>query len=228
MMSNFGPGAPRSPRSPGRCRSTAPPAGRPPCPFDVRPVVVEEHRPGRLDLQAGADEGVGSGVGLAQPALVGVDELVDQVLEAVGGLLALPGADEAVAEDPGPVARAQQAGVLDQLGVGRPEVVAPQVGHELRELPLVEAEALSRRLVHLGLADGADLAAAPGVGHALADLARGEAEPGFPGGAQPRSGVISRMPPMSNTTAWIVMSTIIRLAPGARATRPPERSSLPR
>src|SRR3984885_10497001 len=43
-------------------------------------------------------------------------------------------------------------------------------------------------------------------------------------GAQPRSGVISRMPPMSNTTAWIVMSTIMRLAPGARATRPPERS----
>src|SRR5580700_1241317 len=41
-------------------------------------------------------------------------------------------------------------------------------------------------------------------------------------GAQPRSGVISRMPPMSNTTASIVMSPMMRPAPGAKASSLPQ------
>ena len=91
------------------------------CSLDVVLVVVEERHLGRRHAQTRADEGVAARIGLAQAALVGVDELVDQVLEAVGGLLALPGADEAVAEDPGPVARAQPAAysISSVLGVPR-------------------------------------------------------------------------------------------------------------
>jgi hypothetical protein len=109
------------------------------CSFDAFLAVVEERHLGRLDVQPRADEGVAPGIGLAQAALVGVDELVDQVFEAVGGLLSLPGADEAVAQDSGAVARAQPAGVVDEFRVGRPEVVAPEVGQELRERPAARA-----------------------------------------------------------------------------------------
>ena len=88
------------------------------CSFDTRPGVVEEHHLRWLDPEPLASQGVDPGIGLAHPALVGVDDLLDEVFEPVGGLFTFPGADEAVAHDPGAVPRAQPASVLDQVGVG--------------------------------------------------------------------------------------------------------------
>jgi hypothetical protein len=152
----------------------------PPRPFDVRLEVVEEDRPRRAHVEALAGEGVDRRVGLAHAALMRVDDVVDQVLKSVGGLFAFPGPDEAVAQDPGAVPGAQPPGVVDQLRVGGAEVLAPQVSEEVRELLRVESEAFGERPVHLLLADRADAAAVPGVGHALVQLAGGEAEPGLP------------------------------------------------
>jgi hypothetical protein len=59
-------------------------------------------------------------------------------------------------------------------------ILTPDVGHELRELLLAEAEAFRCRLEHLGFADRADAAAAPGIAHAIVELARRQAEPGLP------------------------------------------------
>jgi hypothetical protein len=111
---------------------------------------------------------------------VGVDDLVDEVFEPVGGLFPFPGAGEAVAQDPRAVSRAEPASVLDQFCVGGAEVLAPDVGHELRELPFIEAEAFRDRLMHVMLADPSQAAAAPDVGHALVELAGAQAEPGLP------------------------------------------------
>jgi hypothetical protein len=149
-------------------------------PRDVRLVVIEEHRLRRRNPEALAGEGVNRGVGLAHPALVRVDDLVDEVLEPVRGLFAFPGADEAVTQDPGAEPRAQPAGVVDQFRVGGSEVLTPQVSQEVGELLLAQAQALGERPVHLLLTDRADAAAVPGVGHALVQLARGQAEPGLP------------------------------------------------
>src|SRR5690242_21164547 len=120
------------------------------------------------------------GIGLAHPALVGVNDLVDQVLEAVGGLFPLPGADEAVAHDPRAVARPEPADVLDQLGVGGAEVLAPDHPHELFELPRIQTKALPDRLVHVVLAYPPDGTALPDVLHALIDFAGIQAKPGLP------------------------------------------------
>src|SRR5512135_840248 len=54
-------------------------------------VVVDEHGLPCEHAEALADQSVASGVGLADPALVRVDDLVDEALEAVGLLLAFPG-----------------------------------------------------------------------------------------------------------------------------------------
>ncbi len=149
-------------------------------PRDIRLVVVEEHRLRRRDPEALADEGIDRRLGLAHSALVRVDDLIDEVLESVRGLLAFPGADEAVTQDSGAVARAQPAGVVDQFRVGGAEVLTPQVSKEVGELLLIEAQALGERPVHLLFADRADAAAVPGVGHALVQLAGAQAEPGLP------------------------------------------------
>src|ERR1700761_8318274 len=144
------------------------------------PVVVEEHHLPRSDPQPIAGESVDRGIWLTQPALVGIDDLVDEVLEAVGGLFPFPGSDETVAQDPGAVPGAQPAGVLDEIGVGGTKVLAPDPAHELFDLPLVEAETLRERPVHVGLADRTDRTALPHVRHALVDLAGAQAEPRLP------------------------------------------------
>src|SRR6516162_5641215 len=146
----------------------------------ARPGVVEKHRLPGAGAEPFAYEGVDPRVGLGDPGLVRVHDLVHEVLEAVGRLLPFPGADEAVAQDPGAIARAQPAGVLDQLGVRATHVLAPGVGHELRELLLVQAEAVPESQVHVIEGDGAETAARPDVGQALAYFPRGQPEPGFP------------------------------------------------
>jgi len=153
---------------------------RPARPFDVRLEVIEEHRLRRRHGEALAGQGVDRRVGLAHAALVRVDDLIDEVREPVGGLLSFPGADEAVAQDPGAVPRAQPARVVDQFRVGGPEVLTPQVSEEVSELLLAEAQAFGQHPVDLLLADRADAAAVPGVGHPLVQLAGGQAEPGLP------------------------------------------------
>jgi hypothetical protein len=150
------------------------------CPFGPRLEVIDENYLGRRNRQALAGEGVDRRIGLAHPALVRVDDFVDEILEPVGGLLPFPGADEAVAQDPGAVPRAQSARVVDQFGVGGPEVLTPQVSKEVSELLLIESEAFDERPVHLLLADRADAAAVPGVGHPLVQFPRGQAKPGLP------------------------------------------------
>ena len=72
-------------------------------------AVIEEHHLRWISLKAFAGQSVDPGIGLAHPALVGVDDLIDQVLESVGGLFSFPGTDEAVTHDPGAVSRAQPA-----------------------------------------------------------------------------------------------------------------------
>jgi hypothetical protein len=153
---------------------------RPPGSLNVRLEVIEEHHLRGRSPEALAGEGVDRRIGLAHPALVRVDDLIDEVLEPVGGPLAFPGADEAVAQDPGAVPRAQPARVVDQLRVGGPEVLTPQVSQEVGELLPVEAQAFGERLVHRLLADRADAAAVPGVGHPLVQFPVGQAEPGLP------------------------------------------------
>jgi len=143
-------------------------------------VVVEEYHLLRCDPQALAGQGVDRGSWLAQPALMRVDDLLDEALEAVGRLFPLPRTDEAVAQDPRAVPGPQAAGVLDQLRVGAAEVLAPDPARELADLPLAEAEALRECQVHVGLADRADATAVPHVRHALVDLAGLQAEPGLP------------------------------------------------
>jgi hypothetical protein len=148
--------------------------------FHVGLVVVEEYHLLRCDPQALAGQGVDRRVWLAQPALMRVDDLLDEVLEAVGCLFPLPRTDEAVAQDPRAVPGPQPPGVLDQLRVGAAEVLAPDPAHELVDLPLVEAEALRECPVHVGLADRADATAVPHVFQTLVDLARLQAEARFP------------------------------------------------
>jgi hypothetical protein len=155
---------------------------------DKRVVVVEENRLLRGYVEARAGQGVDPGIGLTHLRLVGVDDLVYQVLEPVGLLFPLPGPDEAVAQDPGAVTRAQPAEVIDQRGVGGAEVLAPQVGHERRELPFVQAEAIPEGLVHVVQGDGADAAADPGLVHALVQFPGGQAEPGLPLPGDPEIG----------------------------------------
>src|SRR5690349_24634361 len=120
------------------------------------------------------------GIGLAHPALVGVNDLVDQVLEAVGGLFPLPGADEAVAHDPRAVPRPEPADVRDQFGVGGAEVLAPDHPHELFQLPRIETKAFPERLVPVELAYRPDRTGLPDVLRALVDFAGFQAKPGLP------------------------------------------------
>jgi hypothetical protein len=157
-------------------------------PCHARPVVVEEHHLRRLGPQPLAGERVDRGIGLAHPALVGVDDLVDQVLEAVGGLFPLPGADEAVAHDPRAISRPEAADVLDQLGVGGAKVLPPDHPHELFKLPLIEAKAFPDRLVHVALAYRPDGTVLPDVLHALIDFAWLQAKPGLPHFRHPERG----------------------------------------
>jgi hypothetical protein len=69
------------------------------------------------------------------------------------------------------------------------EVLPPDIGHALRELPFIEAEAFRDRLMHVALADRSDAAATPEVVHPLVQLARAQAEPALPhpGHAQVRA-----------------------------------------
>jgi hypothetical protein len=60
------------------------------------------------------------------------------------------------------------------------EVLPPDIGHALRELPFIEAEAFRDRLMHVALADRSDAAATPDVVHPLVQLARAQAEPALP------------------------------------------------
>src|SRR6185312_13481914 len=90
------------------------------------------------------------------------------------------GADEAVAHDPGVVARAQPTGVLNQFGIGGADILAPHVRHELRELVVVETEAVFQGLVHVIQGDRADAAALPDVAQARVDLPGRQPEPGLP------------------------------------------------
>jgi hypothetical protein len=96
-------------------------------PRHIRLVVIEEHHLRRRNPEALAGKGIARRIGLARPALVRVDDLIDEVREPVGGLFPFPGADEAVTQDPGAVPRTQPPRILDQLRVGGPEVLAPQV-----------------------------------------------------------------------------------------------------
>lgn len=79
------------------------------CSCDARLGVIEEYHLRWLGMKAFAGESIDPGLRLTHSALVGVDDLIDEILESVGVLFSFPGADEAVTHDPGAVSRAQQA-----------------------------------------------------------------------------------------------------------------------
>ena len=97
------------------------------------------------------------------------------------------------------------------------EVLPPDIGHALRELPFIEAEAFRDRLMHVALADRSDAAATPDVVHPLVQLARPRPSRHSHIPVTPKSGVISRTPPISNTTASMIMTRMMSVAPGARS-----------
>ena len=142
--------------------------------------VIEEDRLAGADVQAGTDQGIDPRIGLAHPSLVGIDDLVDEVLESVCRLLPLPGADETIAQDPGTVPGAQPTGVFDQFRVRGAQVLAPDVAHIRRELVLVQAEAIPDRLVHTVQGDHAKAAVHPDIAHAPAHFPGRQSEPGLP------------------------------------------------
>jgi hypothetical protein len=142
-------------------------------------VIDEDRLPGS-NVQAGADELVDARIGLAEPGLMRIDDLLNQVLEPVCRLFPFPGADKAVAHDPGAIPRAQPAGVLNQLGIGGAEILAPAVGHVLGELLAVKPEAVPKGLVHVIEGDRADAAVPPDVTHALENLPGRQPEPVLP------------------------------------------------
>jgi hypothetical protein len=123
---------------------------------------------------------VNARIRLAEPGLVRIDDLLNQVFEPVCRLFPFPGADEAVAHDPGAIPRAQPAGVLNQFGIGGAEILAPQVSQVLRELLVIETEAGPEGLVHVIQCDRADAAALPDIAHALENLSIRQPEPGLP------------------------------------------------
>src|SRR5215470_14841284 len=140
-------------------------------------VIEEDHLPGR-NVQAGADQRVDARIRLAEADLVRIDDLLDEVFESIRRLFPFPGADEAVAHDPGAIPRAQPAGVLDQFGIGGAEILAPQVSHELRELLVIEPETVPEGLVHVIQGDRADAATLPDVAHAREYFSGRPPEPG--------------------------------------------------
>jgi hypothetical protein len=52
-------------------------------------------------------------------------DLLNEVFESICRLFPFPGADEAVTHDPGAIPRAQPTGVLNQIGIGGAEILAP-------------------------------------------------------------------------------------------------------
>src|SRR6185312_13899134 len=126
------------------------------------------------------DERVDARIGLAEPGLVRIDDLLDEFFESVRRLFMFPGANEAFDQDPVSLPRAQPAGVLDQLGIGGADVLAPQVPHELRELLVIKPEAVFEGLVHVIQGDRADAAALPDVAQARVDLPGWQPEPSLP------------------------------------------------
>jgi hypothetical protein len=157
-------------------------------PVDGRLGVVQEDRLRRPHAEAPAGQPVDARVGLGQPDLVGVDDEVDQLPEAVAPLLPAARADEAVAEQGGPVARAQAAEVLGQLHVEGAEVLPPDVGHEGVDLLVDQPEELAGAPVGLPLGDGPDGAAPPHVAEPLAQLARPQPQPRRPVPGHPEPG----------------------------------------
>jgi len=70
--------------------------------------------------------------------------------------------------------------VLNQLGIGGAEILPPQVSQVLRELVVIEPEAVPEGLVHVIQGDRADAAAPPDIAHALENFSIRQPEPGLP------------------------------------------------
>ena len=112
--------------------------------LDVPGDVVEEHDLPGLDRQPPGRERVDPRVGLDQPDLVRIDDVVGDVLESPAAL-ALAGLGGRVAQDARQEARAQAGEPVEELTVQGADVPAPEVLDQLVGAGLVEPELASAR-----------------------------------------------------------------------------------
>ena len=127
--------------------------------LDVPGDVVEEHDLPGLDHQPPGRQRVDLRVGLDQPDLVRIHDVVGDVLETPAAL-PLASLGGRVAQDARQQARAQAGEPVEELTVQRADVPAPEVLDQLVGGGFVEPELASPRRPHRGRADLAD----PGIG----------------------------------------------------------------
>src|SRR6478735_5765021 len=106
---------------------------------DVGLDVVEEHDLPGLDAEPAGNELVRRRVGLGEPHLVAVDDVVGDVLEPVAPL-ALAGAGAGVGQDRGEPRGTLAGEPVEQLAVQGADVPAPEVVHERVDLQVVQTE----------------------------------------------------------------------------------------
>src|SRR5579875_3817386 len=115
-----------------------------------------------------------------------VDDRVGQVLEVIEVPLPPSRPDEAVADDAGPPPAAQSAGVLDQLGVRRANVLVPYVAQKRVRLCRAEIENLADGAHDLKLGQRPDRAGAPHAAETAAHLPGRQPETFLPAGRPAR------------------------------------------